>query len=983
MVTEPLSLTGAKLIAPKVIEGTIGAVRKLWKYYNDPDLLHLPSVGQASELSDFVVAQLRVSPIEQSCDVDQCCRYLVSAEGACFLRSCIAFHLYGRPARTSDALHRLFETGVRMYGEMEESEESALFRCLTAVAGMLVNRARSRAGNALDEGAMRSSQADLVQVYLHSIDSQLAEINSNEPVTRDEVDQFLRSYAVILRGLARIQPPSLDGAETIPIDDLYVTPEIVVGHEEGGERRIGLDSLIEMHRVVLLGDPGGGKSTASLKVLDLLSRGDGPAELNVGQVVPVLVILRDYGTYLSRSSGSILDFMVDSLRSRHQIDVRAEVLKWLLFSGRVYVLFDGLDELTQVNSRKQIASAVESFSSLHNQANVLVTSRRVGYQQAPLSKDEFVTASLGEFSPSDVERYVEKWFNLDKKLTPSQKERAVAQFISESATVDDLRRNPLMLALMCNIYRTESYIPRNRPDVYSKCARMLFDQWDRHRGLFEAFDFEAHIEPAIMHLADVMYSDRSLQSGASEASLVRHAAEYLNRWQYENFASAEHAASKFIRFCRGRAWVLTDVGLSSDGESLYQFTHRTFLEYFKAAHLDRLTATLEELLDQLMSDIQLGQSDVVTQLALHMKSKTRQGGPDIVVSRLLAACDQANSESRAEAQNVVSFAVRSLAFLVPSPPVTQLIAVAIFRSALTDFMTRREDGTLSESWPMSSTNQIAREIKVTFKKAIIVEILRLFDEFDSSGMEVEYACSVLVHGDLSTDDHDEELTGLYGRAEEIAFSLMRQNQAAWAWPNVVLYSRDKSSMEEVIQCLDLRVVADGLEIPSLHGSYVALGESLLSRVSWPVEEVKRFFDQDLEMLRKVADHLESEAPAPASRFGNNLMFTSDQVPLRRFSGSAPLIDLPRSFTSEERRACGIVMASIVELWCLRVDAETVLERGDQEFSLGGLQDLAPLLTARILRQRLPEVDNESPVSGLLKEWARHEKSFVSAEEVSD
>ena len=72
----------------------------------------------------------------------------------------------------------------------------------------------------------------------------------------------------------------------------------------------------------------------------------------------------------------------------------------------------------------------------------------------------------------------------------------------------------------------------------------------------------------------------------------------------------------------------TDVGLTSDGEQLYAFTHRTFLEFFSAAHLARTIASLDELLALLVPKVRADEWDVVSQLALQIKAKSQQGGPD-------------------------------------------------------------------------------------------------------------------------------------------------------------------------------------------------------------------------------------------------------------------------------------------------------------------------------------------------------------------
>ena len=65
---------------------------------------------------------------------------------------------------------------------------------------------------------------------------------------------------------------------------------------------------------------------------------------------------------------------------------------------------------------------------------------------------------------------VAKWFDADVDLTDDQRRKKAQGFIAESRNITDLRSNPLMLALLCNIYRGEGHIPRNRPAVCGSSA---------------------------------------------------------------------------------------------------------------------------------------------------------------------------------------------------------------------------------------------------------------------------------------------------------------------------------------------------------------------------------------------------------------------------------------------------------------------------------------------------------------------------------
>jgi len=285
---------------------------------------------------------------------------------------------------------------------------------------------------------------------------------------------------------------------------------------------------------------------------------------------------------------------------------------------------------------------------------------------------------LAPFDEEQVEDYVQKWFAVDRDLPPPQQKQKASTFLQESQAVSDIRSNPLMLALMCNIYRGENYIPKNRPDVYEKCANMLFERWDKSRGILVHLPFEAHINPAMKFLAHWIYADDRLQAGVTEHELVSTSTEYLSKRRFEDADEAAKAARDFIEFCRGRAWVFTDTGTTSSGERLYQFTHRTFLEYFTAAHLIRINPTPQQLIKVLLPRIRKREWDMVAQLAFQLQNKQVEGAGDDLLHEIL---EHAKNSPTTETWNLLSFAARSLEFLVPSPKSTREIAATCLEFA--------------------------------------------------------------------------------------------------------------------------------------------------------------------------------------------------------------------------------------------------------------------------------------------------------------
>jgi hypothetical protein len=433
-----------------------------------------------------------------------------------------------------------------------------------------------------------------------------------------------------------------------------------------GERSLKLTEFLQrIYRAVLLGNPGGGKSTLKDKLCFDLAANYLERPMGGRRLTPIPVILRDYGAEKKAHNMSIVQFMESVANSSYQLSPPRGAFEYLLLNGRILVIFDGLDELLETNYRQKITADVESFCSIYPAVPILVTSREVGYEQAPLDDERFEAFRLAPFDENQISEYVTKWFRADTDLTPPQQQQKTKAFLKESRVVPDLRSNPLMLALMCNIYRGENYIPQNRPDLYDKCAVMLFERWDKSRGIVAPLPFEAHIRPAMMYLAHWIYTNDNLQSGVVESKLIEKTSEYLLEHQYDDQNEAEFAARTFIEFCRGRAWVFTDTGAG-----LYQFTHRTFLEYFTAFHLVRKYSTAESLLEGLFKRIARREWDIVAQLSIQLLNKHAEGAADHILTTL---ANSSATEPGVDGLNLIYFAARCLHFIVPSPRVRKLI----------------------------------------------------------------------------------------------------------------------------------------------------------------------------------------------------------------------------------------------------------------------------------------------------------------------
>jgi hypothetical protein len=540
--------------------------------------------------------------------------------------------------------------------------------------GELVARLEASSPPALTLIRQEAHSARLIAV-VNAIERHAAAL-SGRPDWRTE-KSFLASYRRhLIDQHGKLEPPDFDRRRRVPIADIYVPTSIA--EEPSGEQVVAtgpiqppslnvFDLAMRLDRTVLMGDPGGGKTTAANVLMHHFASDE-------ERLVPFLVTLRDYAAK-DPPEYSVVGHIERKLDTFYQCPAPPGLINLLLLTGRATVIFDGLDELLDTERRADIATRVEHFCREYPQAPVLVTSRTVGYDQARLDDRQFTCYRLGGFAGEEVAQYARKWFAQDTEAGPGESEA----FLAESQSIPDLRSNPLLLSLMCILYRGRGSLPRGRAGVYEECAKLLFHRWDARRRIHQELRAGRLIEPALRHLAWWLFTREETQAAVTERQLVAETTTFLRDRGFESEDDARDAAREFVQFCRGRMWVFSDAGTTSEGERLYAFTHRTFLEYFAAAQLAYDSDSPELLAQTLAPHIAHGDWEVVGELAVQIKDGTSTGGARRVYEPLL---DERRRYSSEGSSRILQFLARTLRSVDPSPQTTRRLTKEVLHFLL-------------------------------------------------------------------------------------------------------------------------------------------------------------------------------------------------------------------------------------------------------------------------------------------------------------
>ncbi|WP_336318809.1 NACHT domain-containing protein [Streptomyces lavendofoliae] len=413
-----------------------------------------------------------------------------------------------------------------------------------------------------------------------------------------------------------------------------------------------LVSPLSRPRCVVLGNPGVGKSTMTQNLVHQLSRpGSGIA------YAPLVVSCKD----VPGADGTvhIVSAITRSLRENLQLDVQEEDIRDLATLGRSFVIFDGIDEIVDVGRRLAFVRTIEAFANRFPLIPILITARRVGYSKAPFDTRYFDIYELDDFSMEQVGQYTEKWF----KSTGRPEQDRLA-FLRETENVPDIRTNPLMLSLLCALYRARGYIPRNRRTVYEACADLLFQRWDAMRHIEQPMDHRQYGTRLMQELALFFYKSQAAQAGVQEGQLKKLIATFFTDTASVNEVDARSRAQDFLDFCADRAWLLSYQGTDSVDHRLFGFTHRTFMEYFAAEALVRRARNLEEVVEEMVLAYDRDASSVLVDVIFQCADDKYDGGARDIVSILMT---RSKNSSRQASAKYLSLCLRVMN-AAPLPP---------------------------------------------------------------------------------------------------------------------------------------------------------------------------------------------------------------------------------------------------------------------------------------------------------------------------
>jgi energy-coupling factor transporter ATP-binding protein EcfA2 len=349
-------------------------------------------------------------------------------------------------------------------------------------------------------------------------------------------------------------------------------------------------ALHESNKLVVLGDPGSGKTTL-LKYITLAFAENRAERLGLQEKrLPIFIRLYDYVAHrkeIGKDGFSFTDYLNKFSCDHFQLLLAPDFFQIALENGDCCVCLDGLDELGGAGARREVTAAVAALVNRYPRNRFIVTSRIVGYDEAPLNRREFPHHTIQPLSDEDIKAFVEKWYTAREKDPVVRAERIthLTKTIMDEPRIKSLATNPLMLTIIALVHRIEAELPHERVKLYDKCVTTLVETRDKVRGLkydlrrrlLEQLAYWMHSRPSDPNQPDGR--TRDVREGDLEIQLVRFLLENPRLALDEEQALKE--AREFISLAKTRSGLLVE-----RGEGLYSFAHLTFQEYLVACDIE-------------------------------------------------------------------------------------------------------------------------------------------------------------------------------------------------------------------------------------------------------------------------------------------------------------------------------------------------------------------------------------------------------------
>lgn len=375
------------------------------------------------------------------------------------------------------------------------------------------------------------------------------------------------------------------------------------------EETITIGGILNSHRIAaILAKPGGGKSTLVRRIVLAYAYPDRKAAVNDDLPdrtwFPVYMRCRDLG---DNARNSIIDNIFSIINRAELTDYRCafeELIRNRLKNGKIILLIDGLDEISDEQRRAQFVGQLHTFINAYPNVHVIITSRETGFRAVALELGKYCHQYvISDLDDIKIQKISENWHkallgNTTQAILDSSD---VCKIILRDPRIFAIARNPLLLTTLLFVKRWIGYLPTKKCQLYQEMIKLLLVSWNAAAHLKMDMD---ETEPQLAFVAYKM--TKNGKQTIQKKTLLKYIDEARKALpELLNYTTV--SPSKFVDQVEARSSILIQQGLEEDERGnlvpSYEFSHLSFQEYLAAKAISENWLPKEEQGEQVLLTI--------------------------------------------------------------------------------------------------------------------------------------------------------------------------------------------------------------------------------------------------------------------------------------------------------------------------------------------------------------------------------------------
>ncbi len=464
------------------------------------------------------------------------------------------------------------------------------------------------------------------------------------------LDYLQRQFGFI--DIKGIQRQANDAQRRFPIDELYITLTYTRAAIDGGERSpargaagrqfapeprtkrkrsksslpatadlaesshsVALTEALSHARLLVMGDPGSGKTTFLHKIAceaarryhePRASRAKSQSQVEAYPGLPLLIKIGPFCDFLQQETGKrgrpsakaptwIEHYLAAESQAHHWSLNRDHFKHWLEATkapGTV-VLLDGLDEAPDEKMRQRVQAIIQEFAAVaqsrYPAVRIVVTSRPLE-MTGKIDLPGFEVARIDRLNDTAIETFLSKWcaaLHPESEIVAKEHQAQLQIDLNSRPEIRRLAQTPVMLTALAVVQTNTGRMPEQRSKLYDSVIYWLNNAREAARK--QRTPGMPSAEPVLRELALRMQTH---ERGFRKQLTRREAAQLVAH--LFGPADVDESIAKAEQFLQ---YEQLDGGIVVERQRKLEFWHRTFQEYLAASAIaDKTDANQDKLL---------------------------------------------------------------------------------------------------------------------------------------------------------------------------------------------------------------------------------------------------------------------------------------------------------------------------------------------------------------------------------------------------